>query len=282
MTFGVPKIFDRTKIRAKRERSARLIDNHDFLHQRVADDIINRLQSINRTFDRVQINGAGTMATKITNACDLKNVITTDLSSKRLTKGTPSVVYDEDHGPFRAASFDLIISILTLHTVNDFVGAIAQAKHSLVADGLFIAAIFGENTLINLKSALYNAETTLTDGANIRFAPMAAIQDCGQALSRAGLALPVVDLDDVDVTYGAPMRLLKDLRGIGETNPLQSQSAPLRRDVLAKTLEFFQQNGGTERFDIVYLTGWSPDESQQKPLRPGSGKVSFEDAVQKF
>jgi SAM-dependent methyltransferase len=202
-----------------------------------------------------------------------------DSARARLT-GLPSpLVADEELLPLSGENLDLIVSLLTLHTVNDLIGALVQARHALRPDGLFIAAVFGEETLSNLRHALYTAEAEITGGVAARIAPFASVQDLGHALSRAGFALPVTDIDKVRVEYRDPMKLIHDLRAIGETCPLSGHPPALRRDVWFRAMEVFQQNGSTERFDIVFLTGWGPHDSQQKPLNPGSAKTSFEKAI---
>jgi len=192
------------------------------------------------------------------------------------------LIFDEELSPLAPQSLDLIVSLLTLHCANDLVGALAQARMALKPDGLLIAAIFGEETLSRLRTALYAAESEMTGGVSARIAPFASVQDFGQALSRAGFALPVVDVDKVTVRYEDPLKLLLDLRGMGETRALSNDAAPLSRKTLFKALEIFADAGGAERFDIVYLTGWAPHASQQQPLQPGAGKISFEEAVKKL
>ncbi|MEX0644528.1 MAG: methyltransferase domain-containing protein, partial [Parvularculaceae bacterium] len=192
----------------------------------------------------------------------------------------PAVVADEERGPFAPQSVDLVVSLLTLHDANDIVGALAQHRAALKPDGLFLAALFGEETLLELKEAFYAAEAELSGGVSPRIPPFSGVRDLGQALQRAGFALPVVDVDKVAVRYGEPLRLLKDLRGMGESASLQARSRPLGRTLLARALRRFAERG-VAHFDIVYLTGWAPHASQQKPLAPGSATGSLADAVRK-
>ena len=144
-----------------------------------------------------------------------------------------------------------------------------------------ISALLGENTLGNLRQSFYQAETEIMGGVSARIAPFASIQDCGQALSRAGFALPVVDIDKVHVSYQNPMRLLHDLRGMGFSAPLKNQPPALRRDILNRAMTIFADQFGGESFEIIYLTGWSPHASQQKPLKPGAAIASLEEAIKK-
>ena len=184
-----------------------------------------------------------------------------------------------DHVPFANGSLDLFVSVLRLHHVNDLVGALMQARAALKPDGLFIAALFGEKTLCNLRACLYEAETEIKGGVAPRISPFATIQDLGGLLSKAGFALPVADIDHVRVDYPNPLSLLQDLRGMGETSALKMKAPALCKKTLARTMDLFADKFGYEQFDIVYLTGWSPHESQQKPLKPGSAKHSLENSV---
>jgi len=275
-----PRIFNRSLVRQRRARAARNFSRYDFLHRRAMDDIIDRLESVTRDFPDACFFGAGDLTALLTPACGVTRIVSGDLTPLRIAAAAQNpIVFDEERAPFAHEQFDLIVSLLTLHNVNDLVGALAQARMALRPDGLFIAAVFGEETLGALRAALYAAESEITGGVSARIAPFASVHDFGQALARAGFALPVADVDKVKVRYGDPRRLLSDLRGMGETRNLAMRAAPLARRVLLKTMENFTATGGEEKFEIVYLTGWAPHQSQQKPLRPGSGRMSFEKAV---
>lgn len=242
-------------------------------------DIIDRLEMIKRDFHLSVFSGAGDLTSLLTDACDIETFLHADIASARLPESGLCLAADEEAAPFAPESLDLFVSLLTLHTANDIVGALAQIQRALKPDGLFIAAVFGEATLTNLRQSLYQAETELTGGVSARIAPFAGVQDFGQALSRAGFALPVVDVDRVTVRYQQPLRLLHDLRGMGESYAMAAPRKALRRNVLMRAMEIFSDRGGEEQFDIVYLTGWAPHHSQQKPLKPGSGKASLEKAI---
>ncbi len=279
MKKSPPQIFDRARVRLRRQRSAKAFSAHDFLHRRVMEDIIDRLETVKRDFPTAIFSGAGDLTDQLTAKSGVGEVFLMDSAKARLSDGANAFVADDELLPIAPASVDLFVSVLVLHASNDLVGALAQARLALKPDGLFIAAIFGEETLQNIKHALYTAETEITGGVSPRLAPFGAIQDFGQALSRAGFAMPVTDIDKVTVRYTEPYRLLKDLRGMGETNALANGPAPLRRDIISRTLEIFAATGGEEKFDIVYLTGWAPHPDQQKPLKPGSAKTSLADAI---
>jgi len=279
MDNSPPQIFNRRLVRQRRARSAANFSDFDFLHRRAMEDIIDRLETVKRDFPRALFDGAGQLPATLTPACGVGAVFSMDSAAARLEGARPGFVADSERMPLRPQSLDLIVNLLTLHTANDFIGALAQARAALKPDGLFIAAVFGGETLQNLRSALYAAETQITGGVAARVAPFAAIQDFGRALTRAGFALPVTDIDKVSITYREPARLLRDLRGMGETNVLARRRQPLSRTVMNRMLEIFAASGGCETFDIVYLTGWAPHASQQKPLKPGSAISSLAAAI---
>lgn len=244
-------------------------------------DIVDRLQSVTRGFETALFYGAGSLIELMTPDCGVGELVNADCAPQRLSDSAPALVFDEERPPFALAQFDLIVSLLTLHRANDLVGALSQYRAALKPDGLFIAALFGEETLGEWKRALITAELELTGGAGARIPPFATLGDLGAALQRAGFAMPVVDVDRAIVRYADPLRLLNDLRGMGETGGLRSGAGPIRRDVLARASAAFGASGGAARFDIVYLTGWAPHPDQPKPLRPGSAKHSLAEAVKR-
>lgn len=274
-----PQIFDKRLYARRRARAARRFGDFDFLHRRAMEDIAERLEIVKRRFAVAAFDGAGGLLNLLTPACEVGDIVAMDSALERLPQSGLRLAADAEALPFAPQRLDLFVSLLTLHTANDLVGALAQARMALKPDGLFIAAVFGEGTLGALRRALYAAEAELAGGVSARIAPFAAIQDYGQALSRAGFALPVVDVDKISVTYDDPFNLLRDLRGMGETGALASRPAALRRDVLMRAMALFAEAGGVEKFEIVYLTGWAPHESQQKPLQPGSAKMALKDAI---
>jgi len=193
---------------------------------------------------------------------------------------------DEERLPFAAASLDLIVSSLSLHWANDVIGALVQARLALKPDGLFIGALFGGATLTELRQALTAAELELTGGAGPRVSPFADPSDAAGLLQRAGFALPVADVDRVTVRYDHPLKLMADLRRMGETSVLaERHPRPLTRRVLARAFEIYARDFADPdgrlpaTFEILTLTGWSPSETQQKPLRPGSAKMRLADAL---
>ena len=191
------------------------------------------------------------------------------------------VVGDEEALPFAPETFDLVVSALNLHLVNDLPGTLIQIRRCLKPDGLFLAVLPGAGTLGELREALAEAEAELRGGAAIRIAPFVEVRDAGALLQRAGFALPVADLDPLRVRYATPFDLLQDLKAMGATNPL-AEREPLRRSVLLRAAERYAPDadgriGAT--FNLVSLSGWAPHESQQKPLQPGSARTRLADAL---
>lgn len=276
---GPPRIFNRRLYARRRARAAARFAAHDFLHRRAMEDVVDRLETVTRNFPRALFYGAGDLVSMVTPACGVGEIVSADLTPARLAAGAMSLAFDEEASPFSTNSFDLIVSLLTLHAANDPVGALAQMRAALRPDGLLIAVLFGEDTLAELRRSFYEAEAEIAGGVSPRVAPFASVRDLGAALQRAGLALPVADLDHVKVAYEDQSRLFADLRGMGETNCLQDQGRGLRRDALSAAVSRLGQGVETS-FDLVTLTGWAPHESQQKPLKPGSATHSLKQALE--
>jgi SAM-dependent methyltransferase len=197
----------------------------------------------------------------------------------------PDIVIEPETWPFADTAFDLVISVLQLHWINDAPGAMIQMRRALRPDGLCMAAFFGEGTLSGWRDSLLAAETLARGGAGLRIAPMASVQDGAALLQRAGFALPVADVDRIIVRYRDPLRLVSDLRGMGESAAFTDAAPPLTRTILAHALARYQgahadAEGRTlANFDVITATGWAPHQSQQKPLAPGSAKARLADAL---
>lgn len=241
-------------------------------------DIVDRLETVTREFPLALFFGVGDLASMLTPECGVGSVVSADLAPARLGGAGARLVFDEEANPVADESVDLIVSLLTLHATNDIVGALVQMRRALKPNGLLVAALFGEDTLKELRRALYEAEAELTGGVSPRVPPFAAVRDLGGALQRAGFALPVADLDRLEIAYREPERLFADLRGMGETSCLAGRGRALRRDALALATAKLAIEPSIE-FDIVTLTAWAPHESQQTPLKPGSARRSLADAV---
>lgn len=277
------RIFDRSLVRARRDRAAAGFAGYAFLADEIADRLADRLLDIKRDFPVALDLGAKTGSfdkmRKLSGG--IETLLQTELSHAmaKQTAGFAAVA-DEEWLPFAEESLDLVISNLSLHWVNDLPGTLIQINRSLKPDGLFLGALLGGDTLMELRDALMTAEIELSGGAGPRVSPFADLRDGGALLQRAGFALPVVDSDRVTVTYETIFELMADLRGMGETNATFERSrAPLTRRLLLQAAEVYHDryansDGRLEAtFHVIYLHGWAPHESQQKPLRPGSAKT---------
>jgi len=203
-----------------------------------------------------------------------------------VAEGELAVAADEEAQPFRDASLDLVVSALALQYVNDLPGTLIQVRRALRPDGLLLAALAGGDTLGELRQAFAAAEAEIEDGISPRVAPFADLREMGALLQRAGFALPVTDVDRLTVRYPSPIALMHDLRRMGATNPLvDRRRRPLKRVMLERMTEIYAERfsdpDGRIRatFEIVWLSGWAPHESQQQPLAPGSARQRLADAL---
>jgi SAM-dependent methyltransferase len=275
------QVFDRALYR--RRLAAALADGYpDFLLARCADDLAERLSAVLRRFGvAADLGSALPLATPV-----LRQKADGVLRLAEVAGAGADIVGDLEALPFAAASLDLSASLLALHAVNDLPGALLQIRRSLRPDGLFIGCLLAGQSLTELRQSLLAAEVEVSGGASPRVAPFADLRDLGSLLQRAGFALPVVDSELVTVRYGDLFGLLRDLRAMGWANTLLERSRkPLRRAVLLRAAELYAERfadpDGRLRasFEIVWLSGWAPHESQQKPLRPGSAKARLADAL---
>jgi SAM-dependent methyltransferase len=287
-----PRIFDRDLHRKRLARAAADFDDAGFLKARAANDVVSRLEAILRDFPLAVDLGARTGAFREALAASeaaprIGALIETDLSEAMLAgRAGPRVAADEERLPFAPESLDLVVSSLSLHWTNDVVGALIQVRRALKPDGLFIGALLGGATLTELRQAMVAAEIDLLGGAGSRVSPFADASDAAGLLQRAGFALPVADVDRVTVRYTHPLKLLADLRQMGETNVLaERHPRALTRALVARTCEIYAErfsgpDGKVDAtFEIVTLTGWAPHASQQQPLKPGSAKARLADAL---
>ncbi|MCX7297297.1 MAG: methyltransferase domain-containing protein [Hyphomicrobiales bacterium] len=281
-----PAIFDRRLLRA-RQRRARMLGPATFLLDRVAEEMGERLSVVLRRFERAVDLGTPSDALRRVLA-DSGKMATLVSASPSVTAdtGLPAVRADEEALPFADASLDLVVSALALQFVNDLPGTLIQIRRALKADGLLLAAMIGGESLSELREAFAEAESEVEGGLSPRVAPFADIRDLGALLQRAGFALPVVDSDRLTVRYDNPLALMRDLRAMGATNILiERRRTPLKRATLRRMLEIYARRfadaDGRLRatFEIVWLTGWAPHESQQKPLKPGSASHRLADAL---
>ena len=281
-------VFNRRAVRRHRDRAAAGLEGGDVLLRESAERLSDRLDDITRSFPLALDLGChtGQLGRALRGRGGIKTLVQCDLSEAMAGRaGTPSLAADEEFLPFGDETFDLILSNLSLHWVNDLPGALVQARRALRPDGLFLAALLGGETLRELRQALAEAEIAEEDGLSPRVSPMADVRDLGSLLQRAGFALPVVDTDTVTVMYADPMAVMTDLRAMGETNAqVESRKGFTRPGTLAAAAvrygELFGGDGKVPAtFQIITLTGWAPDPSQQQPLKPGSAETRLADAL---
>jgi SAM-dependent methyltransferase len=282
-------VFDRAVVRRHRDRAAPGLDRHDFLFCEVAARLAGRLDDIRRSFPAVLDLGShgGPFAVALAGRGGVERLVQSDLSPLLLRRAAgPRVAADEELLPFAPESFDLVASVLSLHWVNDLPGALVQARRVLRPDGLFLAAMLGGETLGELRQAFAAAEIAEEGGASPRLSPFVDVRDAGMLLQRAGFALPVADSDSITVTYPDALALMRDLRGMGESNAVRERRKHFTRraTLMAAAAVYAERFADADgripaTFHIVYLTGWAPHESQQKPLRPGVARARLADAL---
>jgi SAM-dependent methyltransferase len=267
-------LFDRALLRA-RQRRAEKMESAAFLLDRVAEDMAERLHAVLRGFSSAA--DIGTSGDRVSNAL-----------TKRVGRLARVDLPERESEPLALApeSVDLAVSGLALQFVNDLPGALAQIRRALRPDGLLLAAMIGGDTLTELRQSFAAAEAELEGGVSPRVAPFTDLRDVGALLQRAGFALPVTDVDRIVVRYDNAFALMQDLRRMGATNVLvERRRTPTRRATLLRMAEIYSERfadpDGRIRatFDVIWLSGWAPHESQQQPLQPGSAKASLAEAV---
>lgn len=271
---SAPILFDRALLHARRER-ARRGGPATFLLDRVREDIEERLQAVTRSFTDV--------ADVWTPDELLRQPLADRFKSIARIDGDASEVL-----PLQPESLDLVVSALAFQFVNDLPGVLAQIRRALKPDGLLLAAMIGGDTLTELRQSFAAAEAECEGGVSPRVAPFADLRDIGALLQRAGLALPVTDVDRVVVRYDSAFALMADIRRMGATNILiERRRTPTRRATMLRMAQVYAERfadaDGRIRatFDIIWISGWAPHDSQQKPLKPGSAKASLAEAVQR-
>ncbi len=267
----------------KRRALAFPVPGADFLMQRAAEDLADRLSAVERHFSRAAalFCQTGTVAEALAASGKVAEVIRVE-ADPALLSGAAGRIAPFETVPFEPESLDLAVSVLSMQAMNDIPGFLAQVRRALKPDGLFLGALAGAGTLAELRESLLAAETELAGGVSPRILPFADVRDAGALLQRAGLALPVADIEDTTVRYDTLFDLAADLRAMGETSPLADRSRkPAGRRLFARAAEIYAERfpdpDGRVRasFSLVWMSGWAPHASQQKPLKPGSAKVSL-------
>lgn len=269
-----PLLFDMKALRQRQQRAER-IGAATFLRDRVSEDLGERLSAVLREFPFAIDLGTpgGRLADQhIARVGELKHVDLLDAPGEALGLAPESL--------------DLALSLLALHLVNDLPGVMAQVRRALKPDGLFLVALLGGDTLTELRQSFAAAEAEVEGGVSPRVAPFADLRDLGALLQRAGFALPVADVDRIVVRYDNAFALMQDLRRMGATNVLIERRRTFsRRSTLLRMAQIYDERfadaDGRIRatFDVVWLSGWAPHESQQKPLKPGSAQMRLADAI---
>lgn len=261
---NAPLMTDRAALIRNRKRADG--DKGMFLQQTAAEEVQDRLNLVNRTFTKVAI-------------------VTAFPNVWQHVVPQADIVSDLEILPLTPKSYDLVIHALCLHWANDPVGQIIQCQRALKNDGLFLCVTFGGQTLNELRIALGQAESDVSGGISPRVAPMGEIRDLGALLQRSGLNLPVADAVPLKVRYDSPWHVMRDLRAMGETNALAGRlRRPTGKSVMMRAADIYREEFSEDgripaTFELIFLAGWSPDESQQKPLRPGSAVSRLADAL---
>ena len=281
-----PQIFDRSLLRVRQRRACSL-GPETFLLDRVADDLGERLSAVLRRFE-IAVD-LGTPTDAVRRALAASGKVATIVAAEFRAGSDRSflrVGADEETLPFADGSLDLVTSALTLQFVNDLPGTLIQIRRALKPDGLLLAALVGGESLAELREAIAAAESEIEGGISPRVAPFADVRELGALLQRAGFALPVIDNERLVVRYDSVFALMRDLRRMGATNVLRERRRkPLKRATLQRMTEIYAERfsdaDGRLRasFEIVWLSGWAPHESQQKPLRPGSATQRLADVL---
>ncbi|XP_018050316.1 PREDICTED: NADH dehydrogenase [ubiquinone] 1 alpha subcomplex assembly factor 5 [Atta colombica] len=290
-------VFDRNAKLLQRERAAKdaNVQLYDYIKDEVGDRLADRIFDIKRKFGRVLDLGCGRgHVSKRILSESVEELVLADMSPSLLqqaeiTEGVrvKKEVIDEENLSFESDSFDMVISCLSLHWINDLPGCFKRINSSLKNDGVFMAAVFGGDTLYELRSSLQLAEFERYGGISPHISPFVQIRDIGSLLTRANFTMLTIDTDEIVIGYPSMFELMWDLKGMAENNAARNRNLHLSRDTLIAAASIYNQLYGKTKedntafipatFQIIYMLGWKPDESQPKPLRRGTGQVSLKD-----
>ena len=291
MTSALPDLFDRTQLVRLRDRASASYGDFNFLKEMASERLADRLADVRRQFSYGLDVGChdGTLFPHLKQTGKIAEMAHCDVSPAfldGLSEDIETRLMTGEILPAQEGEFDLIASCLFLHWVTDLPGLLKQMRLALKPDGLLLVSLLGGRTLQELRACLSEAETEVSGGMRARCAPMADIRDIGGLMQRAGLAMPVADSDLITVDYPNIFRLMADLRGMGETNALVDRNKSFsRRDLFFRAGDIYQERYGTKAgtipacFEIVTITGWAPDATQPKPLRPGSATNRLAEAL---
>jgi NADH dehydrogenase [ubiquinone] 1 alpha subcomplex assembly factor 5 len=273
-------VFDRAVLRRRRERAARRWGDHAFLKREIANRLVERLDDVRRSFATALDLGChgDEVAAALGARSGMQSLVRVDLGLgfARAVQG-PTIVADEEALPFAPQSFELVLSAMDLHWVNDLPGTLIQIARILKPDGLFLGAMLGGGTLWQLRQALAAAESEVEGGLSPRVSPFADLRDAAGLLQRAGFAMPVADSETIDVEYESALALMRDLGAMGESNLVAERRRGFsRRATLLRAAEIYAERFAlasgriAASFEVLFLHGWAPHQSQPRPLRPGS------------
>uniref|UniRef100_A0A667XQM2 Arginine-hydroxylase NDUFAF5, mitochondrial n=1 Tax=Myripristis murdjan TaxID=586833 RepID=A0A667XQM2_9TELE len=289
---GAMNIFDRRMKRQQRSWAASLQDSskYDYLREEVGSRVADRVYDIARTFPLALDVGCGKSHIAEHLSKDVvQRLLLTDITHSALKQRrscempTHCVLADEEFLPFRENTFDLVVSSMSLHWINDLPGALRQIQQVLKPDGVFIGAMVGGETLYELRCSLQLAETEREGGFSPHVSPYTAVTDLGNLLGQAGFSMLTVDIDEIQVHYPGIFEVMNDLQGMGESNCAWNRRALLHRDTMLAAAAVYKEMYGNEdgsvpaTFEILYMIGWKPHESQAKPAKRGSATASFGD-----
>jgi SAM-dependent methyltransferase len=281
-------LFDRRLLGLRRARAAPALPGFDFLIREAAVRLAERLGDVRREFPLALVLGChtGQLAAALRGKAQIGQLIQADLSYDMVRRAHgPRLAADEEALPVGPACLDLVLSCFSLHWVNDLPGTLAQIRYALKPDGLFLAIMPGGTTLFELREALLRAELEVAGGAAPRVSPFVDVREGGMLLQRAGFALPVADVDTVTVTYDHPLKLIAELRAMGEANALAERGRTLDRATLWRACEIYQELFGDRAnripatFQLLTLSGWAPAPGQPQPIRRGAGRVNLAEAL---
>ncbi|XP_066516932.1 arginine-hydroxylase NDUFAF5, mitochondrial [Hoplias malabaricus] len=289
---GGMNVFDRGMKKRQKNWASALHDHHkyDYLRDEVGSRVADRVYDIARTFPLALDLGCGKshIAEHLSKEI-VERIFLTDISDGLLRQKKPSempthsVMADEEFLPFRENTFDLVVSSLSMHWINDLPGALRQVQQVLKPDGVFIGAMVGGETLYELRCSLQLAELEREGGFSPHVSPYTAVTDLGNLLSQAGFNMLTVDVDEIQVHYPGMLEVMSDLQGMGESNCAWNRKALLHRDTILAAAAIYKEMYGHEdrsvpaTFEILYMIGWKPHESQAKPAKRGSATASFAD-----
>lgn len=285
-------VFDRSMKRRQKDWASSLLDSskYDYLREEVGSRVADRVYDVARTFPLALDVGCGRshIAEHLSKEV-VERLFLTDISSSSLRNRKKSdipaqcVMADEEFLPFKENTFDLVLSSLSMHWINDLPGALRQIHQVLKPDGVFIGAMVGGETLYELRCSLQLAELEREGGFAPHISPYTAVTDLGNLLGQAGFNMLTVDIDEVQVNYPGMLEVMRDLQGMGESNCAWNRKLLLQRDTMLAAAAIYKEMYGNEdrsvpaTFQILYMIGWKPHDSQAKPAKRGSANVSFAD-----